>query len=129
MADEIIVQYRFTDPDTGYSDAIVLPRAEFVAEFGSLTKLDTDKLDVAKAERVANWQAALVQPEPTVEEAKAQVVAEAESYVAQVEALAERRDDLLAKMAETDLDAVLVAQVAEAGVKSGDTEESVKGER
>lgn len=112
MADEIIVQYRFTDPDTGFTDAIVLPRPEFVAEFGSLTKLDTGKLEAAKAERVANWQAALVQPEPTAEDAKAQAEAEAEAFLVAVESLNAQYDALTEKLRDVEADAGLVDRLA-----------------
>lgn len=120
MADEIIVQYRFTDPDTGYADAIVLPRAEFVAEYGSLTKLDTEKLEAAKAQRVANWQASLEAAplEPTAEEAKAQAEAEAEAYISTVESLTAQYDALSEKLRDVKADADLVDRLAEvAGVE------------
>lgn len=64
MADEIIVQYRFTDPDTGYADAINLPLEDFKAEYGDLDSLDVEKIEAVKAERVAGWQAALDAPQP-----------------------------------------------------------------
>lgn len=96
MVDQVVVQYRFTDPATGYSDAIVLPLDEFVAEFGELDKVDADAIEAVKAERVAGWTAALEDaknappPDPKVE---AQLLAD------QVAALAEQLTVLEADLA------------------------------
>lgn len=72
-ADQVVVQYRFTDPVTGFSDAIVLPLDEFKATFGDLDAIDVAAVAQVKAERVANWQTALEDaknappPDPKVE--------------------------------------------------------------
>ena len=96
MVDQVIVQYRFTDPVTGYSDAIVLPLDEFVDTYGPLDKIDTDAIEGVKQARVENWQAVLDEaknappPDPKVE---AQVLAD------QVAALSEQLTVLEADLA------------------------------
>lgn len=84
MADEIVVQYRFRDETTGFADAIVLPLDDFLEEYGPLSKPHADKIEAAKAERLANWQAALSAPRP--EPTKAEVEAEAAAFIEDVKA-------------------------------------------
>lgn len=77
MSDEVRIQHVFRDNATGYTDAIVLPFAEYVAEFGEVGKQDESKLEAVKAERVANWQAALSAPQPESDlKAEAQALAD-----------------------------------------------------
>lgn len=96
MVDQVIVQYRFTDPATGYADAIVLPLDEFKAEYGDPEDVDAGKIEAVKAQRVTNWQTAIEDaknappPDPKVE---AQLLAD------QVAALAEQLTVLEADLA------------------------------
>lgn len=95
--DQINVQYIFTDPDTGFRDAINLPLEDFKAEYGDLDSLDDDKIAQVKAERVSNWQEAVEnppEPEPV------DPVVEAEAWAEQIKVLDDQRDQLAALLTE-----------------------------
>ena len=97
VTDEVRIQHVFRDEVTGYTDAIVLPFADYVAEFGEVGKQDESKLEAVKAERVASWQAALDAPQPEPDpKAEAQALADEKALL--VERLAVVSADLAIKV-------------------------------
>ena len=75
--DEIRIQHVFRDEATGFTDAIVLPYDDYVSEYGEPGKTDEAKVDAVKAQRVANWQAAVAAPQPEPDlKAEAQALAD-----------------------------------------------------
>lgn len=104
--DSVRIQHIFRDPETGFTDALVLPRDAYDA-------LDADAIEALKAERVAAHVAVLAEKPapPTPEEEKAQAEAEAEDFLAQVEALESRKEALVARLDATGADAALVEAV------------------
>lgn len=90
--DEVRIQHVFRDPETGFCDAIVLPIEDYEL-------LDVDAIEALKAERVANWQAALDAPQPEpVEPTKEDLEAEAQSFLDEVALLGARKQALIAKL-------------------------------
>lgn len=97
MADEVRIQHVFRDDVTGFCDAIVLPYEDYVAEFGEPGKQDEAKLEAAKAERVAGWQATLDAPQPEPDpKAEAQALADEKALL--VERLAVVSAELAVKI-------------------------------
>lgn len=104
MADEVRVQHIFRDPETGFTDALVLPKDEY-------EKLGVDAIETLKAERITAHRELLAAAPveaapPTAEELEAELAAVRE----QKAALEAREVELVASV-----DAV--AEVVEAPVK------------
>jgi hypothetical protein len=99
MADNIIVQYRFKDDDTGYTDAIVLPYDQFVAEYGSVETPDPQAIDAAKAERIQNYVDRMEEvrnaPPPTADEIAAAAEEEALIFVERLKQLEADRERIV----------------------------------
>lgn len=86
--DQIFIQHRFTVSQDGkdYSDAIVLPQAEYE----KLTKADIDSL---KAQRFDTWKQAIDNPPVVVETPKELLIA---SIDEQIKGLQAQKDQLIA---------------------------------